>query len=1486
MESNKKTYQKRWFKWVVAAALLALLLVGGRIFLKSDFLFDKVQDFAVERVNDQLNGSVAIESIRGDLLSGFVVNSLQLHDDTEARIASIDSVKIEYRLRSLVRSPHQIDDFSLYGAHINIEQFEDSTWNVLNLLPEREAPDEEEPSEFYWLAEQIGINDLNVDIRSDHMLPDGFLNIINLDASMSAGMKETGFYGKLSSLEFNLQEARLPEPIEVYLAASGSEERFTLESMLINTGRTVLSSSAEYNESGELDSHIQMSPLSWADVLLYAEDAPLQQNLDITIGAEGSLKDLAIYFSATANGLENLDTQFRLSLEDVPTIHEMDIRFDGVDLPLLTGLEELPVFESLRLHGSGSVDLQDPEMAGWQGGVTLSGVDYDLYRLDRINLDVMLENGNLDVAGQVNHRQEQIDLTASVRNLFDELPAWQTEISTDNLNLATWLNDEDLASNLNISIALDGSGFDPELLRSHANITISDSRFGDQAFREVYFTGTVNPEELEGLLRARIDRSVLETRFTASDWLQIPSYQFVLEMREFNAAEIDGLEFFPTYLNGTLEGEGSGIDPEQLSMLATAAFDSSIVNGEQIETLKADFRIQDQFIFIDDGLLESSIADAAFSLRQHLLEITNTQNYLHFDAALKDLQPLAPLAGFEHLRSEGTLRGSLASNDLEQLEFNGSLNLEHVEADTLFAAEKIDGLFSALLLDEPEIKLNLDFYEPKVNGTGVQDVQFSANANIREFETTGSVEFCIFNGNQSSLTHTGDFWVDSTRVSLLTQSLLFETEARELMLDSPFEISYADQILRVDTLTISSEQDDAWMTLWAPHVDSLKQHAGIDARNLNLGILQETIMEESFFEGVLSGGIEMLNSPDSLEVFATGKLSNLRFEEGEMDSLKFSADLKDEWLNTQFESWHQGSQLADASIRVPFIPKDPQLFDEQFFERSIEGRLDLFESSLQYWLSFTPDGAPEQTAGNISLHADLSGIAGSPDLNGRLTLREGLFSGISIDSVGMDITYLHNQECIELHGSAIKDNQTILGFDAQVPFFVDLRSADLSVLSEEDSLIVNLNTDNFDLAMLNSYVDRDVIRQISGRLEGDLSLVGTLNNLETRGRMQLTRGTMRIMEAGITITEIASEIRFEPDRVNLQQFTMRSGPGRLQAVGNVELENLTPGNIDLQVTANQFRAFNTSDMNAILNLRSRLTGTASEPTLTGQLTLLNGFVNLQNFGDRAVEDVVLEDEEEAKSIEFFEALAIEFGVNFSRQFFIRNRQYLDMEIELGGEVDLIKERYEDMQMFGTLEGVRGYARPLGKNFMLDEALVSFAGPIDNPELNIRTIHEPPQSPGVQIFYIIEGTLDNPSFRFDSDPDLELQDIISYTLFGKPFYELESWEQVVAGSGSSPTAADVALDVLLDRVEMLASQRLGIDVVQIDNTRSGSGNTTSIKTGWYLNQRTFFAILNEVGGQRPKTLFMLEYLLQENLELIITQGDDSREGIDLRWRHDY
>ncbi|MCC5942222.1 MAG: translocation/assembly module TamB domain-containing protein [Balneolaceae bacterium] len=1486
MNSEKRTYQKKWFKrLLVTLSILVIIGVSLRFVVKSDWIFDKITAFVTEQANNQLNGELSIESIRGDLLNGFTIRNVHLQDERSETVAQIDSIRVSYGVRSLMRSPHTVDELLVYGGLISVEQLPDSSWNVLNILPEMEA-DEAEAEAIEWALEKAQLHNIDIRIQSEYLLPDEFLHIDNLQLDLTAGARDTGFYGSVRELTFQLREERLPEPIDFYLAARGEENRITLESLIVNTGRTLLEASAEYEMDGELVQKTELSPLSREDLAQYLDDLPLQQDLNITFSAGGRLDDLSLSLQASATGLQNLQVGVRLDVEDLLTIKQAELKVDGLDLSDLTGLDMAAVLESFSISGEGNFPIEHPEQAEWSGIMALSGLKYDQYGIDSVEFGYGFTSGNFDLEGDIRYRDEMILLAASIENLLGEEPGWYAEIRSDNTNIATWLHDEALDSELNIRTKISGVGFDPESFSADLNVEVEGTRFGEQPFSNLKFSGIVNPSEINGDLFAQLDRSMAEAKISASEWMEDPAYNFSLVLREFNVAEITGLEELPTYINGSLIGEGRSAEIETLWLLATASLDSSIVNGEEVDAFEADILIQDQFITIDNGVLESPIADAGFSIYQHITEFTNSSNRLDFDLTIKNISSFAPLLGFENLDVQGGIQGRLARNDSDILEFNGDADLENILVDTLFTADRITAKVQAFIMDEPEIDAALHIFKPVVMETGVQDVQFQTYATIRENETSGDVSVYLSNDNGSSITQSGSFRVDSLQTMLRTSTLEFRTQQRNLRLENPFDVTYSEEILRVDTLTIRTDDDESYLTLWVPHVDSLRQHAGLDAGNLNLGELQQTIMEQSFFEGFLSGTIEVMNSPDVLEVNATGLLRDFVFEEGRMDSLRFDASIADEWLLAEAGGWYENSELFSGNLQIPFIPGDPLTFDEQFFEQEISGSFNLNETDLLYWLSFMPDGAPEQTEGNISVAANLSGIAGNPELTGKLTINRGLFSGIRVDTVGVDISYLHEDEVIGFTGKVVKDRVQILDFNAKLPLLVDLKQAEVLLPSDDDSVEVNLRTNDFDLALFNSYVDPDLVRQISGRLEGDLSLTGIISNLEPRGRLDLTRGSMRVIPAGLTLSEIASSIRFEPDRIELQQFTMRSGPGRLRATGNIGIENLVPSSININMTANQFRAVNTPEYNALLNATANLTGSAESPVLRGDITFLNGLVNLQNFGDRAVEDVVLEDEEEPEPFEFYDLLAMEMNVNFGRNFIIRSRQYLDMEFALGGDVDLVKEKGEELQMFGTLEGLRGFVRPLGKNFELDEAIIGFFGPIDDPQLNITTRYSPPQAAGVNIFYIIDGTLQDPDFRFDSEPQLELQDIVSYTLFGKPFYELESWEQVVAGSGGSPTAADFALEVLLDRVEMLASQRLGIDVVQIDNTRSGSNNTTSIKTGWYLNEKTFFAILNEVGSSRPKTLFMLEYLLRQNLELIITQGDDSREGVDLRWRLDY
>ena len=1488
MEEKKKRYRPG--KWSSAAlvflAIVVFLFLGINALIQSDWFFDKISDIAEEQVNMRINGNLEIGEIRGDLRSGFVIYNVNLKDNESVDIFRSDSISVEYHWTNLIRAPFQIDKLDMHGVYGSAVQEPDSTWNIMQLLKESERDEDPESEMPYWDIREIQISGLYLDITSEILLPDGNLSIEELDAGMSAGFGQAGFYGFISSLEFKLNEARLPENIGIELSGQIEGEKITLESLLLDSGRSYLKAAGKMDGSGELSAEATLSPISWEDLILYAEDLPLRKNLNLSLSVNGRLDDLKIQLNAEADGLKMLQLHADIQAEESFSIRSFRLDLEELNLPILTGESDWPLVESVQMDGEGVIDVESPESSRWTGNAEITGLVMPDFQLDRFETGYEWDKSVLDLTASLYYQDQAVEIAGSLSRLFEERPQWNLIVESDAVNLAIWLDDPEMESQFRIHSDLSGHGFSIEDFDMEAVVLVSDIHFREQNFKQIAFEGSVNPDTIIGAIQAEINESKMVADVIITEWNGIPDFEFTAGLDSFNIAEIVGYEEFPTGINGSLSGYGSGNNLENLELFAEVDLDSSIVNGEMVEQFNADLRIENSYLYIDEGLVRSPIADATLTLRQHLSEFKDPDNRLIFMATLKDLSSLAPLFGLETLSATGEFTGRLSRNPEGILGFIGETELENVVLDTLFHTDEMTGSLEVLLRDEPVAELQVLLKSPRILDRELRDLNLNTSAVIGEEATTGDITVNLSNGDESSLQHAGQFVYRTDDIWLHTTGFTFQTGQRTLALTKPFDLYYRDQVLKSDTLSIATEDLDSRLSLWIPHLDSLEQHIGIDADNLNLGILQKTVIDRSYFDGFLSGKVELHNSAEDLAVSATGYLKDFRFEEGEMDSLHFDVNLSDEWLDAGLSSWHDDRKLLESSIRVPYLPGDPLTFDDQFFERSIEGQFELLESNLSYWLSFLPEGGPEQTEGILSINLDLSGIAGSPELTGNLNLNDGILSGVRIDRLGVNLDYQHAEGVTLLNGHIIKDQRQILDFDTNLPFMVDLRQAEIILPSDEDEIFATLKTNDFDLAIFNNYLDPDRFRNVAGRLEGDLEISGEFAELKMDGTMNLTRGAIRIVPAGINLTEIRSTVIFEPEKMNLQEFRMRSGPGTFRASGDLDLENLKPGNMNIELEANQFRVANTSDFSAIVNSSARISGDTENPVLSGSLTFLNGFLNLQNFGERSVETVVLDEEEEEEPFEFFENLSMEMDINFSRQFLLRNRQYLDMEIELGGQVDLLKQKNEDIQIFGTLEGVQGYARPLGKNFELEEAILSFSGPMENPELNIVTKYEPPQAVMVTIYYIIDGTLQDPQFRFNSTPELELQDIISYTLFGKPFYELESWEQVVAGSGSSPSAADFALDVLLDRVEMIASQRLGIDVVQIDNTRSGSSNTTSIKTGWYLNRRTFFAILNEVGGSRPKTLFLIEYLLTENLELIIMQGDDSREGIDIRWRKDY
>jgi autotransporter translocation and assembly factor TamB len=690
----------------------------------------------------------------------------------------------------------------------------------------------------------------------------------------------------------------------------------------------------------------------------------------------------------------------------------------------------------------------------------------------------------------------------------------------------------------------------------------------------------------------------------------------------------------------------------------------------------------------------------------------------------------------------------------------------------------------------------------------------------------------------------------------------------------------------MDTMLLSSN-DGAMLELAVPYADSVRQQGYLMGRNINLSAIQSTLLGESYFEGILSGRLSAANSDTGLVASGDLSLSEINYRGAAFDSLNLGLELENEKLQGRISVIDTGDELLAGDLNMPFRLGDPQQFDESFFENRVEGSLRVKRLALSRFEEILNEMDISDTEGILRLRADVSGTAGMPQFTARLSLDSAKVSGVSVDSITAGMNYLHEASTLSMNASVNTLKQKVADITGEVPFYIDLKQGEFSLPGEQDSINVDIRTNSFNLTTLNDFVDSETVRNIRGQLNGEVQVTGTPSDLNTRGRFNITEGAMRVVETGVTIDGIKAGIDFKPDLITVTDFSARSG-GSLNMNGSIAFEELVPGDINLSMRARNFRVANTSEYNAAIDLNTKITGSFSRPDVSGNLTILNGFVQLDNFGEKSVEDIQLDTTEQAGyEMAMYDSLSMDMDIAFNRRFFIRNQRYLELEVELDGSVDMLKEAGSDLQMFGSLEAVNGYARPLGKRFELEEGIVTFSGDPTNPNLNIRTIFEPPRpEEEVKIWYVIEGSVEDPQFKYESSPPMELEDILCYTLFGQPCFALESWKQAIASTGSNAGATGLALELFSDRIETLASQSLGIDVVKIENTSVGGEAGTSITTGWYINPKVFFAIQNVISGSSPDTSFLLEYMLLENLKLIISQGNDARQGVDIKWNYDY
>src|SRR5690625_3254312 len=208
----------------------------------------------------------------------------------------------------------------------------------------------------------------------------------------------------------------------------------------------------------------------------------------------------------------------------------------------------------------------------------------------------------------------------------------------------------------------------------------------------------------------------------------------------------------------------------------------------------------------------------------------------------------------------------------------------------------------------------------------------------------------------------------------------------------------------------------------------------------------------------------------------------------------------------------------------------------------------------------------ENTEGILQFEGRLEGKAGQPELDAALNLRNVLLSGVPVDSLVASVDYEHSQSSLNLNAVLTSLKQKALYANARMPLDIDLRTWEVRLPEPLDSISVAVQTNQFNLKALNDFLDRNMMRNLQGRISGQVEIEGPRNNLQASGEISLQKGAVRLVPVNIRLVNIRSTLQFKPGEIVLTGLNMESGGGNLSAKGAMTLNKLVPGDIDF--TAN------------------------------------------------------------------------------------------------------------------------------------------------------------------------------------------------------------------------------------------------------------------------------------------------------------------------------
>jgi autotransporter translocation and assembly factor TamB len=509
-------------------------------------------------------------------------------------------------------------------------------------------------------------------------------------------------------------------------------------------------------------------------------------------------------------------------------------------------------------------------------------------------------------------------------------------------------------------------------------------------------------------------------------------------------------------------------------------------------------------------------------------------------------------------------------------------------------------------------------------------------------------------------------------------------------------------------------------------------------------------------------------------------------------------------------------------------------------------------------------------SGRLNVTGTVSGRTDALRANGEFQLAPGAFKTFKFERLGGTAEYAPGGVKLDVRLEQTPQAWlTAKGF-APVSLFRPTTEAERGRAGEPVDL--HLESSAVDLGIVQGFTR--AVSQVSGTFQVNLHVTGTGYDPDITGAVDVRKGAFGIPYLKTAYTGLDSRIEFKQDLVEIQKLTLVDEHKHILTLsGALATDQRQIGKVDVKIQSQGFEVIDNELADLKLDTDVRVTGELRAPKVVGSVEVETGTVDVSRVVEQATADPYATEATELEPAAgqntvqstLFDALDLEIGLAVPSNLVLKGSDIRpanapisigDINVTVGGAIQLRKPRGEKMRLIGEVNTVRGRYDFQGRRFeILRAGRIRFSGAEEiDPvlDLNTRRIIS-----GVETFVHVRGTLKQPEVTFSSNPPLDEADILSLIVFNAPINELGEGQQV----SLAERAAALAGGYLASGLTRSIADVLELDEFEIVAGDQGLG--PSLTVGEQVGEKLFLRLRQGFGAEQA-TEMILEYQIADFL----------------------